>query len=59
MDHSLEDGGKLGENLGLVFFGQLSPDVVGWDGHNNTSHSSASEMSSCKAERVNLLGTVN
>jgi len=59
MDHSLEDDGKFGENLGLVFFGQLSPDIVGLDGHNNTSHSSAIEISSCKAERVSLLGTDN
>ncbi|MGD9092812.1 MAG: hypothetical protein PVF74_08175 [Anaerolineales bacterium] len=59
MDHSLEDGGQFGEDLGLAFWGQLSPDVVRLDGHNNISHSSAREISSCKAESVNLLGLVN
>jgi hypothetical protein len=59
MDHSLKDSRQFREDLGLDFFGQLSPDLVGMDGHGNTSHSSASEISSCKAEKVNLLGTVN
>jgi len=39
MDHFLVDGREVGKDLGLGFWGQSSPDVLGPVGHASTSHS--------------------
>jgi len=31
MDHFLENDGEFGKDLGLQFWGQLSPDISGFD----------------------------
>jgi len=55
MDHFLEDGCEFGEDLDLQFWGKMLPDVSGIGWH-ITSSASATEISSCTAAKVSLVG---
>src|SRR5262245_4908743 len=58
MDHLLEDGCKVLDDLGLELRRQALPDVVRSVGHDSTPYCSAREISSVTACDVSLVGRV-